>query len=320
MQNPAGPRHPRRLLARRPAGPGEGGLPAVFLDIPPPSRRLRPGRLLRLLRRCLLLLLWTLVAVPVQAVLIRLPGRAKVGFARAYWALCGRVLGFRVRMIGVPLYRGKRPVVFVANHSSWLDIVVLGGHLPGCFVSKASVARWPLVGAIARLGRTVFVSRSRQATGRERDEMRVRLAAGDNLILFPEGTSSDGARVLPFRSAFFSIAEGADPPVIQPVSVVYDRLAGLPVGHAARSVFSWYGGMALGPHFWRLGQMWGMRATILVHPPIDPARLPSRKELAGVCWRAVAEGASPFPPILGSSPVAAAPEALAPPAEHEALV
>ena len=73
--------------------------------------------------------------------------------------------------------------------------------------------------------------------------MRERLAAGDNLVLFPEGTTSDGSRVLPFRSSFFAIAEGEDPPLIQPVSVVYDRLGGLPTGRASRPVFAWYGDM-----------------------------------------------------------------------------
>ena len=176
-------------------------------------------------------LLWTLPCMPVQAVCLMLPGRAKVVFARFYWSMVCRLLGLQVRVIGAAAGRaGGRPVVFVSNHSSWLDIPVLGGRLDACFVSKDEVGRWPLVGTIARLGRTVFISRQRHATGRERDAMRERLAAGDNLMLFPEGTTSDGSRVLPFRSAFFAIAEGADPPLIQPVSVVYDRLGGLPDG------------------------------------------------------------------------------------------
>ena len=101
-------------------------------------------------------------------------------------------------------------MVFVSNHSSWVDVPVVGGVLDGCFVAKGEVSRWPVVSTIARLGRTVFVSRQRGATARERDAMRGRLARGDNLILFPEGTSSDGSRVLPFRSPFFALAEARD--------------------------------------------------------------------------------------------------------------
>ncbi len=220
-------------------------------------------------------------------------------FARAYWAaMCG-VLGLGVRAIGRParIGGGGRPVVFVANHSSWLDICVLGGRLEGCFISKNEVSRWPGISIVARLGRTVFVARRRGSAGRERDDMQARLRAGDNLVLFPEGTSSDGSRVLPFRSAFFSLAEQGVtsdglPPLVQPVSVVYDRLAYLPAGKEARSVFAWYGDMSLGRHFWRLAQYRGLRATVLFHAPLEPRAYADRKALAAAAWAAVADGAA----------------------------
>ena len=231
--------------------------------------------------------------MPVQAVCLALPGRPKVVFARFYWSMVSRLLGLQVRVIGrFATTAGGRPVVFVSNHSSWLDIPVLGGRLDACFVSKDEVGRWPFIATIARLGRTVFVSRQRGATGRERDAMRARLAAGDNLLLFPEGTTSDGSRVLPFRSSFFAIAEGADPPLIQPVSVVYDRLGGLPTGRATRPVFAWYGDMDLASHFWRFAQQRGLRVTILLHAPLDPSRFASRKALSHGVWQAVADGAA----------------------------
>ena len=280
---------PRRLKARRHMGLAEGWLDG---SAPPPAPGPRWFASFRALRRCVAILAWTLVSIPIQAALLLVPGAAKVGFARLYWSWVARLLGMRVRVIGVPIVSRDRPVVYVSNHSSWLDIPVLGGRLPGCFVSKDAVAGWPVVGTIARLGRTVFVSRHRAATGRERDDMRNRLAAGDNLILFPEGTSSDGARVLPFRSSFFAVAEGEHPPLLQPVSVVYDRLGGLPTGRLTRPVFAWYGDMAFGPHFWRLAQATGGRATILLHPPVDPAHFASRKALSAAVWRSVAEGAA----------------------------
>ena len=237
--------------------------------------------------------LWTVLAAPIQAVLLLLPGRAKVRFARLYWAVFARAIGLQVRVVGVPpAGRQGRRVIYAANHCSWLDIPVLGGRLEACFVSKDEIARWPGVSLVARLGRTVFVTRQRGATGRERDDMRGRLAAGDDLLLFPEGTSSDGSRVLPFRSAFFSVAEGEAPPLIQPVSVVYDRLGGLPTRRSTRAVFAWYGDMDLASHFWRLAQRRGMRATVLMHPPLDPKQFGSRKLLAQAAWDAVAGGAA----------------------------
>ena len=252
-------------------------------------------RALRAVRRGGLVVVWTLPALLVQAVLIRLPGTPKARFARLYWRGVTCLLGLRVRVVGQrvrSLAGNERSVVFIANHSSWLDIVTLGGLVEACFVSKAEVGRWPGVGTVAKLGRTVFVSRRAGETVRERDEMRARLASGDNLVLFPEGTSSDGSRVLPFRTAFFSIVEGEHPPLVQPVSLVYDRLGWLPTGRAARPMFSWYGGMDLAPHFWRFAQQRGVRATVVFHPPLDPAAFPSRKALAQEAWLVVAEGAA----------------------------
>lgn len=289
-----------------------------------PSPRLL--RRARAVRRGASVLLWTLPAAAVQAACLALPGRPKVVFARMYWAGVCRLLGMRVRVLGTPTPAGgDRAVVFASNHSSWLDIPVLGGAVEACFISKAEIGRWPLISQVAWLGRTVFVSRRATNTGRERDDMRARLARGDNLVLFPEGTSSDGSRVLPFRSAFFSIvegpgaespgAEGKRPPLIQPVSVVYDQLGWLPIGRAGRPLFAWYGDMDLGSHFWRVAQWRGLRATVLLHAPIDPAAYPSRKALAQAVWQTVADGAAllrqnrPVTPLPASRPGAQAADA-----------
>ncbi len=263
------------------------------MDLSMPINRKSFIRPLRAVRRGIFILLWTVPCLAVQALLLALPGRAKVAFARIYWALFSRCLGLRVRVIG-DLASGTtdRPVIFVSNHSSWIDIPVVGGVLDGCFVAKGDVAGWPIIGTIARLGRSVFVTRQRGSTVRERDVMRDMLSKGDNLILFPEGTSSDGSRVLPFRSSFFSIAQGAERPLIQPVSVVYDRLDGLPMGRANRPVFAWYGDMDIASHFWRLAQCRGLRATVLLHAPLDPARFHDRKALSHAVWRTVADGAA----------------------------
>lgn len=246
------------------------------------------GGRLRAVRRLLSVLLWTLLAIPVQAVLLLVPGRGKVAFARVYWRVVCFLIGMRIRVVGER--RAAPRTLFLANHSSWLDILVLGGTLDAAFVSKAEVGQWPLVGLVARLGRTVFVSRARGRTGNEAREMRDRLGRGDSLILFPEGTSSDGTRVLPFRSSFLSVADAAE--VIQPVSVAYDRLGGLPTCRRDRPLFAWYGDMSIGPHAWRLCRHAGLRATILLHDPLDPGTIPNRKALSAAAEATVAEGAA----------------------------
>jgi lyso-ornithine lipid O-acyltransferase len=319
--NPVGmresPRRLRHLASHALLLPRSG--PVASLDMPLLDDGRHLLRKLRVIRRFLCLLLWTLPAMLVQALCLLAPGSAKVTFARLYWAVFTRLLGLHVRVIGTPANRGThRPVVFVSNHSSWVDVPVVGGVLEGCFVAKGEVDRWPFINLIARLGRTIFVSRRRGSTGRERESMRARLNRGDNVILFPEGTSSDGSRVLPFRSSFFSIVESGDVesggvasgdgpvPLIQPVSVVYDRLGGLPAGRASRPVFAWYGDMDIATHFWRLAQHGGLRATVLLHEPLDPARFPDRKALAQATWRIVADGASTLRQNRPAQPLGAA--------------
>ncbi len=280
-----------KLTARQARQPGLIVAPASA-----DSPRFSGRRPVRAVRRGVSILLWTGPAALAQGVMLLLPGRGKVVFARLYWASLCRMLGLQIRVIGTPAPRlDGRPVVFASNHSSWLDILALGGSLEACFIAKQEVGRWPVISTVARLGRTVFVSRQASNTVQERDAMRGRLDAGDNLILFPEGTSSDGSRVLPFRSVFFSIVEerdGSPRPLVQPVSVVYDQLAGLPMGRASRPVFAWYGDMDLASHFWRLAQHRGLRATVLLHAPVDPAAYPSRKVLSQAVWQTVADGAA----------------------------
>ena len=170
-------------LRRLAAGPllprKDGARMAADLDLWPFGAGEHPHHIMRrvrAIRRALTVVLWTLPLMPIQAVLLLLPGRGKVLLARIYWATLARLLGLTVRVIGQPANGGDRPVVFVSNHSSWLDVPVLGGQLDACFVAKSEVSRWPLIGTIARMGRTAFVSRRRGATLCERDSMRGRLA------------------------------------------------------------------------------------------------------------------------------------------------
>ena len=228
--------------------------------------------------RLLAVLLWTMLAMPVQAVLIALPGLAKVRFAQTYWRGVGVILGLRITVIGE--LAAHRPVLFIANHCSWVDIVALGSLLPGCFVAKAAIDHWPLINWVARLGRTVFVSRQRSRVGLEQNALSARLAAGDNIILFPEGTTSDGAHVLPFSPAFLILADAPARPFIQPVTLVYDRLDGLPVRRQNRPQISWYGDMELAPHYSQLGRVGSLHATLVLDAPIPPGGYPNRKALS----------------------------------------
>lgn len=241
-----------------------------------------------------LFLLFTLPLIPVQMLLLRLGHPGRRWLPTLYHRGVAWMLRLKVHVHGRPHQDG--PVLFVINHISWLDIVVLSMPLPVSFIAKSEVETWPFFGLLARLQRTVFVDRNaRQRTAEHRDEMRERLAAGDNLILFPEGTSSDGLRVLPFKSAFFAAAEqpvNGKPLVVQPVSLGYAKLNHMPVGRRWMPMFAWLGDEDLLPHLWRYLKAGPAEAVIEFHHPISIEDFASRKEMAAYCHQVVIEGLS----------------------------
>lgn len=210
-----------------------------------------------------------------------------------YHRLCCRLFGFEIVKVGQ--MSATRPTLFVSNHSSYLDIPILGAILPASFVAKREVASWPGFGILAKLQRTVFVDRKRNTTHRQRDDLQARLEAGDNLILFPEGTSNDGNRVLAFRSALFSVAEReirGGVLAVQPISVSYTSLNGVPLGHGLRPLLAWYGDMTLGPHLWHFCRLGRVRVVVEFHPPTSILQVSSRKDLSRHCFDLIANGVS----------------------------
>lgn len=193
----------------------------------------------------------TLVGIPLQWLSLKLGLDARRHIPRLYHRILLRLIGVRVRVRGAPA--GGRPLLILANHASWLDIPVVGSLTPLFFVAKSEVSGWPLIGLLARFQRTVFVDRQRRhATGAVNREIAGRLADGDPVVLFAEGTSSDGNRVLPFRTALVGAAREAfavgTEVVVQPLAVSYVRLQGLPMGRSHRPVAAWFGDMDLAPH------------------------------------------------------------------------
>ena len=178
-----------------------------------------------------------------------LPGWSFIA-SNYYRVLCA-LLRIRVRVNGAPMH--DHAVLYVSNHVSWTDIVVIGSLAPVAFVAKREVASWPLVGITAKMQRTVFVDRTRrhQAAGAVADIVK-RLKDGLSVVLFAEGTSSDGNRVLPFRSALLGAVEEASAHagniLIQPMSIGYTGLHGIPMGRQHRPLVAWYGDLDFLPH------------------------------------------------------------------------
>ncbi len=202
--------------------------------------------------------------------------------------------GMRVHVRGAPAHH--RPLLVAANHVSWADIIVLGALMPLSFIAKSEVGRWPVFGTFARMQRSVFVDRQRRtSTGRTASEIGERLNAGDVMVLFAEGTSSDGNRVLPFRSALVGAvhhamagddgARAADDPDadqrvwVQPLSIVYSKLQGMPMGRQFRPLIAWYGDMDLAPHLWAILREGALDVEVIWGEPVPISSDTDRKAL-----------------------------------------
>lgn len=203
-----------------------------------------------------------------------------------------KALGVRIHLKGTCQQQGA--VLITANHSSWLDIPVLGSLQPLSFIAKSEVSGWPVFGLLAKLQRTVFVNRTRRSeTGAVTAEIAQRLKSGDAMVLFPEGTSSDGNQVLPFRSALIGAAKAAmtagrdeknageqRPVWIQPLSVAYNGIQGLAMGRQHRHMVAWYGDMDLIPHLWAVMKEGAIDVTVTFGEPIFFDGSTNRKSVA----------------------------------------
>ena len=233
--------------------------------------------LLALIRLCLYVPL-IFLSMPFQLVfMIAFPGLAKK-FPIFFHKLGCRVMGIHVQVEGrLPK---KAPYLVVANHSSYLDIIVLGSLIPGSFISKQEVASWPVFNVLAWLQRTIFIERKRNKVNTHTDLISKRLAQKDNLILFPEGTSTDGNRVVRFKSSLFAVTKGHDELMILPVSIAYTKLNGMSMGRTWRPYYTWYADMPLMSHLFRMLSLGKAVVQVRFHKPIDPKQFHDRKDLA----------------------------------------
>ena len=227
----------------------------------------------------------TVPLMPVQALLLSVYPSGARRFPHWYHRQVCRLLGVTLSIEGK--LAPCQPVLLVSNHTSWLDIPVLSAFAPVSFIAKKEVESWPFVSALARLQHTIFVDRTRRQTaGDATNEITARLAAGDTVVLFAEGTSSDGNQVLPFKTSLF----GAVMPdtrtnatvlaAVQTCAIVYTHRNGISLGRADRPDISWYGDMEMQSHAWALLKSGPLRVTIRIGPPVPLQSFTDRKALA----------------------------------------
>jgi 1-acyl-sn-glycerol-3-phosphate acyltransferase len=221
----------------------------------------------------------TLPLMPLQFLLLKLWPSAARKLPHVFHQMLCRILGIDIRIHGA--LPPTVATLIVSNHVSWLDIPVLSTLAALSFVAKREVASWPFFGWLAKLQRTVFVDRERRtSTASSRDELSDRLSARETVVLFPEGTSHDGASLLKFKSSFFAAAT-SDTSVV-PVTLVYARRRGLPLTRRHLPTFAWYGDMDLVPHLWAAICAMPLTVHVFIHDALDETTTADRKKAADI--------------------------------------
>jgi len=228
----------------------------------------------------------TLVLLPVQLISMAFDLRLQRIIPHLYHRALCLLIGVRIRQVGRRHHNG--PVLILSNHVSWLDICVISALTPVVFIAKSEVARWPVFGWLSKLQRTIFIDRqARHRTGAATREIGDRLLDGDAVVLFAEGTSSDGTRVLPFRSALIGAvhhALGASTQhtaiAVQPMSVAYTGYGGLPIGRELRERVAWYGDADLMPHLLGILSAGAIDVTVSWGDAVATEMSADRKQIA----------------------------------------
>jgi 1-acyl-sn-glycerol-3-phosphate acyltransferase len=233
----------------------------------------------------LAVLIVTLALLPVQLALLWLGHPLRSRLPRFWHKAALWALGIRVKAHGA--VDPRRPLLIVANHSSWLDILALASVADVTYVAKDEVRDWPLFGQLARLQRSVFVKREdRRKTADQANEISERLGAGEAVVLFPEGTTSDGNRLLDIKSSLFSAAAAAAAAApeklmyLQPVAIAYTGIHGMPMGHYHRPIAAWPGDVELLPHLLGVIREGAIDVEVSFGEPIAVTPGTNRKQLS----------------------------------------
>lgn len=232
-------------------------------------------------------MVFTLPLMPVQLLLRFLHPAWARAFPHWYHRQVCRIVGVTIHTEGE--VAEDRPALLVSNHISWLDIPVLSAIAPVSFVAKSEVGTWPFISWLAKLQGSVFVNRDEPRKVHDTaKEIMDRLRNGDHMVLFAEGTSSDGNQVLPFKTSLFAVAKprGEDAREIekgiyvQPLAIAYTHQYGLPLGRRGRPIIAWYGDMDIGSHAWALLKRGPLDVHVYIGEPVKLDKFPGRKELA----------------------------------------
>jgi 1-acyl-sn-glycerol-3-phosphate acyltransferase len=234
----------------------------------------------------------SLVLLPLQILCLRFDWKLRRYLPRYWHRIICRCLGVRIHIVG-ELER-RRPLMLAANHASWLDILVLSAVADVAFIAKSEVRDWPIFGLFAQWQKSVFIEREqKRKTGDQVSEIAERMADGEIMVLFPEGTTSDGNRLLDVKSSLFGAAAAALPKApdavvhVQPVAVAYTRVHGIAMGRYYRPLAAWPGDIELMPHLKGIFGCGAIDVEVCFGEAVDYRADTNRKEVSATVARRI---------------------------------
>ena len=239
--------------------------------------------------RLIVMVPWILFISSIHLIFSLVSKRFFFYFFRIFFKGLLSIIGIKIKTSGIP-HKGK--TLFVSNHISYLDIIVYGSQINTVFIAKSEIKKWPLINKLCVIAKTIFVERNDIKFIRDQIiRINKTLLNDRSVLLFPEGTSSDGTNVLKFKSSLFSIVDYDELKecYIQPVSISYNKLDGLPLNKFYKPYLAWFGGMDLFSHVWKFLGLGASEVNVHFHKARKFSSFLNRKDACSFCYDKIAE-------------------------------
>ena len=237
--------------------------------------------------RLIIYLLLTLALLPFQFIIVFFIKNYAYIIPYFYHKICLRIFGIKIKTFGKVSINS--PILLISNHASYLDIIILGSLFKTSFIAKKEISKWPLLGILAKLQNTIFIDRRVSSLKNQENQIIKHLNEKKNLVIFPEGTSSDGNRVLPFKSSLFNIFEKNlnSKILVQTITIVYKKINGIPMNRTERKNITWHSNMDLIPNIFNVLKKLSIEVEIIFNDEFLPSKEYDRKKLALHCWEKI---------------------------------
>jgi 1-acyl-sn-glycerol-3-phosphate acyltransferase len=237
--------------------------------------------------RLIIFLLLTVALLPFQFIIVFFIKNYAYIIPYFYHKICLRIFGIKIKTFGKVSI--NFPVLLISNHASYLDIIILGSLFKTSFIAKKEISKWPLLGILAKLQNTIFIDRRVSSLKNQENQIIKHLNEKKNLVIFPEGTSSDGNRVLPFKSSLFNIFEKNlnSKILVQTITIVYKKINGIPMNRIERKNITWHSNMDLIPNIFNVLKKLSIEVEVIFNDEFLPSKEYDRKKLALHCWEKI---------------------------------